>query len=220
MGRSPSSHEGASSLHDNPAVDRDPAGRNNWRRRQPSKEGMKNCSTGAPTSHLVGLVAALVFVFACAPAATSSSPPPTTTQPPSFVPPPRRDPKAAPSPSIQTDDPPPCQCVAGDVGCAIKCQAANRQTNDQRPPFSGTAADQALDGARAGAVGCSRPGGPKGTAIVHVQIEPSGRTSDVTIAPPFAGTPTGNCIRTAFRGVRIPAFSGGAVVMRKEVPIR
>jgi hypothetical protein len=86
--------------------------------------------------------------------------------------------------------------------------------------FNKGAATTALSAAAAAAKGCKQPGGPTGSASVRVVFAPSGGVTSANVqGPPFAGTPVGGCIASAFRGARVPAFDGSPVAVSKTVNI-
>jgi len=88
------------------------------------------------------------------------------------------------------------------------------------PPFSRDAARQALLAASSTAASCGKAEGRSGTTSVRLTFTPSGRASVVQVAgAPFAGTPTGSCIAAAMRSARVPAFSGSAVTVTKNVKV-
>jgi hypothetical protein len=39
----------------------------------------------------------------------------------------------------------------------------------------------------------------------------------VSVEPPLAGTPAGNCVAGKFRSLRVPPFRGSAVTVRKTI---
>lgn len=87
-------------------------------------------------------------------------------------------------------------------------------------PFDRAAAEAALERAASQARSCQQPGGPSGTARVKVVFAPSGEVDSASVDnPPFAGTPVGGCIATAFRALRVPAFDGDPVTLEKSVEI-
>jgi hypothetical protein len=60
-----------------------------------------------------------------------------------------------------------------------------------------------------------------GGANVAVTFAPSGRATSVRIdGGRFAGTATGSCIISAFKGLSVPAFDGSPVILRANVSIR
>jgi hypothetical protein len=83
------------------------------------------------------------------------------------------------------------------------------------PPFDRRAAAAALGAVNLAS--CARPGGPAGSGRVSVTFGQNGLVvSAVVDQPPYAGTPTGECIARVFRGVRVPAFSGSVVKIGKS----
>jgi predicted Zn finger-like uncharacterized protein len=87
-------------------------------------------------------------------------------------------------------------------------------------PFDRGAASAALSGAAGGAKGCKKADGPTGSTKVQVTFAPSGKATQATVGPPFAGTPTGSCIAGAFRGLSVPPFSGAPMTVSKTVNIK
>ncbi len=87
-------------------------------------------------------------------------------------------------------------------------------------PFDRGAASAALSGAAGGAKGCKKADGPTGSTKVQVTFAPSGKATQATVGPPFAGTPTGSCIASAFRGLSVPPFSGAPMTVSKTVNIK
>ncbi len=87
--------------------------------------------------------------------------------------------------------------------------------------FDKGAARAALGAAAAASAGCAQPDGPRGTGTVRVTFSTSGRATQALIqGPPFAGTPTGSCIASKFRGLSISPFTGDAVSVTKSVTIQ
>jgi len=86
--------------------------------------------------------------------------------------------------------------------------------------FSKDAALVALQHATADAQSCRQPGDPTGLARVIITFAPSGRVTAATVTGRlYAGTKTGGCIASRFRGASIPAFSGSHVTVTKNVAI-
>ncbi len=86
--------------------------------------------------------------------------------------------------------------------------------------FNKGAATAALAAAAGAAKGCKQPGGPTGSASVRVVFAPSGNVTSANVqGPPFAGTPVGGCIASAFRGAHVPPFDGSPVAVSKTVNI-
>lgn len=91
---------------------------------------------------------------------------------------------------------------------------------DPERPFDRAAAFAALDRAATIARSCRQPGGPSGTARVKVVFAPSGVVTAATVEnAPFAGTPIGGCIASAFRAAGVPPFDGAAVTLEESVAI-
>lgn len=95
---------------------------------------------------------------------------------------------------------------------------------DTKPPtgrsFDRAAAFAALEAAANTARTCQQPGGPSGEARVKVVFAPNGEVSSASVDdPPFAGTPIGGCIASAFRSARVPPFDGEPVTLEKSVEI-
>jgi hypothetical protein len=80
--------------------------------------------------------------------------------------------------------------------------------------FDRAAAMAALDAAALTARGCQQPEGPTGTAVVRVVFAPSGDVTSASVDnAPFAGSPVGGCVASAFRGARVPPFDGDPVTL-------
>lgn len=87
-------------------------------------------------------------------------------------------------------------------------------------PFDRGAASAALNGAAGSAKGCKKADGPTGSAKVQVTFAPSGKATQATVGAPFAGTGVGSCIASAFKGLKVPPFSGPPVTVSKTVNIK
>jgi hypothetical protein len=75
-------------------------------------------------------------------------------------------------------------------------------------------------GAIAGSVQACKKGDVSGSGRVVVTFAPSGMVSSAVVSgPPFAGTPTGACIASRFRGAHVPAFSGSPFPVSKSFTI-
>ena len=86
--------------------------------------------------------------------------------------------------------------------------------------FDRAAATSALNTAAGHAAGCKTPGGPTGQARVTATFAPSGKVTNAVVAPPFAGTASGECIAKAFKNASVAPFEGQPVPMSKAVTIR
>ncbi|MEO8905022.1 MAG: serine/threonine-protein kinase [Polyangiaceae bacterium] len=89
----------------------------------------------------------------------------------------------------------------------------------ERARLNRGAAMATLSSAASAAMGCKRADGPSGAGSATITFSPDGPVRSVTVSAPFAGTPVGQCIATAFRGARIPPFSGSAVTLPKSFQI-
>jgi len=79
--------------------------------------------------------------------------------------------------------------------------------------FNRGAAMAQLGSAAARATSCKRAGGPGGSGRATVTFAPDGTATRVNISAPFAGTPAGACLSSAFASTRVPAFTGSAVTL-------
>lgn len=85
--------------------------------------------------------------------------------------------------------------------------------------FDKSAARAALAEAATAAAACSG-GGPGGEVDVTVTLAPSGKASSARVEEgPLVGTPTGDCIVTAFQRVTVPPFEGAPVKVRKKMSL-
>jgi len=83
-------------------------------------------------------------------------------------------------------------------------------------PFNRGAAAEALSAVTAALQSCKRPDGPTGPGHALITFAPDGSVSTAVVdSEPFAGTSVGACVASKFRGARVPAFSGGPVVVGK-----
>ncbi len=82
-----------------------------------------------------------------------------------------------------------------------------------RGPLNRGAALSALAAASGRALACSNPEGPSGSGRAMVTFSPDGPVTNVSVPAPFAGTPVGSCVSTAFRSARVPAFTGSSVTL-------
>ena len=98
--------------------------------------------------------------------------------------------------------------------------AAQEATNSaaQEIDFNKEAARQAIEDAGQRAASCRTIDTPAGAARVAVTFSPAGNvTSAVIESGPFVGTSAGGCVASKFRSVRVPAFTGEPVTVRKSV---
>ncbi len=88
-------------------------------------------------------------------------------------------------------------------------------------PFDKEAARIALEVAGARAQSCRKPTDPSGMARIIVTFAPSGRVTSAAVSgEPYAGTETGGCLATAFRGAIVPAYAGSPVTVAKTITVK
>jgi hypothetical protein len=102
------------------------------------------------------------------------------------------------------------------VGAACG-EAPSDTTTKTAPAFDRPAAIRALG---VSVASCKRDDGPTGSGHVRVTFQPSGSVSAVDVDAPFAGTAGGACVAQRYRGVSVPAFSGGALTVGKTFVIQ
>jgi predicted Zn finger-like uncharacterized protein len=99
----------------------------------------------------------------------------------------------------------------------VKVASAATAESDQ--PFNMGEAKGRLGAVAESAQSCKR-GDVSGTGHVLVTFLPAGSVQSAVIdGPPFEGTPTGACVASRFRGVRVPAFGGSPFKVRKSFTI-
>lgn len=112
----------------------------------------------------------------------------------------------------------PTKCCPGEdeTMCAMRVATgalcAGETAKVGPAPFDRAAASRALG---VSVASCKRPDGPSGPGHVKVVFQPSGVASSVEVDPPYAGTASGACVVQRYRGVTVPAFSGGQLVVGK-----
>ena len=83
-------------------------------------------------------------------------------------------------------------------------------------PFPKEVAMAMLGVAASQAPSCKKPGGPAGTGKAIVTFDPDGSAVITNIVGEgFPGTPTGQCLASLFRRVRVPPFGGERAVATK-----
>jgi hypothetical protein len=111
--------------------------------------------------------------------------------------------------------------VSAPAVAAVQPRAAPRPAAavvDQ--PFNMGEAKARLGAAASAAAGCKRPSGPMGTGRIVVVFAPSGAAQSASVSgQPFEGTPTGACVASRFRAVRVPAFSGSPFSVSKSFTV-
>jgi hypothetical protein len=80
-------------------------------------------------------------------------------------------------------------------------------------PFNRGVAMGQLSASANRAAACRRPGGQSGSGKATVTFGTDGAAKSVAVSPPFAGTPVGSCVTSAFRSARVPPFTGNPVTL-------
>lgn len=87
-------------------------------------------------------------------------------------------------------------------------------------PFNMGEAKAKLGAAASAAASCKKPNGPTGTGRAVIVFAPSGAAQSASITgEPFEGTPTGACVASKFRAVRVPPFSGSPFSVSKSFTV-
>ncbi|HEY3496754.1 MAG TPA: serine/threonine-protein kinase [Polyangiaceae bacterium] len=133
--------------------------------------------------------------------------------------------KPAPPQPPATAAPPPVPAPAPDP-TAVELEEQEPEKPAPPPPasermqFSVGAARSALAAATGRANACQSGEGPSGQGRAMITFSPDGPVSSVSLPAPFAGTPVGACISSAFRSARVPAFTGSAVTLPQSFRIQ
>jgi serine/threonine-protein kinase len=196
----PTSHSATQSAKD--ARGDDPAGVN--------IDSLPTAGAATPTAPNAAIAAALAG-GGRKPAAHSDKPAPKDDTSASKKDPvaaaPAPEPAAAPEPAPPTEAPKPAE------------PAAPLPPPGERAPLNRGAAMAALSSAASAAMACKRPDGPTGSGTANVTFSPDGPVKAVSVSPPFAGTPVGQCVVNAFRGAHVPPFSGSSFTLPKSFQI-
>jgi hypothetical protein len=84
------------------------------------------------------------------------------------------------------------------------------------PPFDRGSAIAVLNSTASRIRGCKLSTADVGAIGISVKFLPTGSVGAARLdGPPFAGTPTGQCIEHLFRGARIAPFSGAPVIVHR-----
>ena len=97
--------------------------------------------------------------------------------------------------------------------------AATAAAGGSDQPFNMGEAKARLASIAGSVQGCKK-GDVSGSGRVVVTFAPGGNVASAVVSgPPFAGTPTGACISSRFRGAHVPAFSGSPFSVSKSFTI-
>jgi hypothetical protein len=132
--------------------------------------------------------------------------------------------RTTPDPSVASADAPseaaPSATATPSAAPQSLARAIEAAAADPAPPFDRIGALSALRGAAVFAQSCKRSEADAGQGSAAVTFLPSGAASAVTIeGAPYAGAPISGCLASLFKNVRIPAFSGSAITVRKSFSI-
>ena len=107
--------------------------------------------------------------------------------------------------------------TAAAAPTATAAAAAAAGGTDQ--PFNMGEAKARLAGIAGSVQGCKK-GDVSGSGRVVVTFAPGGNVASAVVSgPPFAGTPTGACVASRFRGAHVPAFAGSPFSVSKSFTI-
>ncbi|HEY3822395.1 MAG TPA: zinc-ribbon domain-containing protein [Polyangiaceae bacterium] len=124
-------------------------------------------------------------------------------------------PKAA-APTATTAAPKPTPTPVATAAPAA-APAAAAGGSDQ--PFNMGEAKARLASIAGSVQGCKK-GDVSGSGRVVVTFAPGGNVASAVVSgPPFAGTPTGACVASRFRGAHVPAFAGSPFSVSKSFTI-
>jgi serine/threonine-protein kinase len=159
---------------------------------------------------------------------TPSAPPPPAPEPPSEpAPTPEPTPtpaqtatataSAAPSEPAPTAKPVPTPTNAAPTSTPVVKDAGSPVDPNA---FNETVARSRLAQANGVLVFCKKTGGPTGPGTSSVTFAPDGSVTTVVLDPPYAGTPTGDCVAGQFRRTKANAFVGAPRTIKHafEVP--
>jgi len=85
--------------------------------------------------------------------------------------------------------------------------------------FNRGAATAAVGTASARAKNCKKANGQTGPGLVRILFRPDGTVGFVLVDAPYRDTPEGACVVSLFRNIRVPAFSGSGMIVRKTFTI-
>jgi hypothetical protein len=97
---------------------------------------------------------------------------------------------------------------AGDFASLFAKGATGANTPKATDRFDPVIAKRSVSALLPEVAACKVAGSPAGTGTLSVTFDPSGRASNATVSPPFAGTSTGTCIIQVLKRATVPPFSG------------
>jgi hypothetical protein len=103
----------------------------------------------------------------------------------------------------------------------VRSATVSTETPPAEVAFNADATATALDAAALRASSCKKPADPSGVAVVTITFAPTGRVTSANISgPPFAGTETGGCIASVLRSVKVPAYTGDFMTVKKTIQVQ
>jgi hypothetical protein len=97
---------------------------------------------------------------------------------------------------------------AGDFASMFAKGATGANTPKATERFDPVLAKKSVADLLQEVAACKVAGSPAGTGTLSVTFDPSGRATNATVSPPFAGTSTGTCIIQVLKRATVPPFSG------------
>lgn len=95
------------------------------------------------------------------------------------------------------------------------------EAQDDHPPFDRAAAAAALNGVDVASCAAADGHGPRGDGHVSITFANTGRVRRARVdQPPFAGTPVGKCVETAFGRMSVPPYAGADVTIGNKFSIK
>jgi hypothetical protein len=177
-----------------------------------------DCPAGTSFREGIGCVATVAPEPLPSSSPTGAAATPTASS--NATPPPDRSatgaPSADPSPALG-----PCGCKPADQICLMQCGPRPAPITTARPSreFDRAAASTGLIGAARSAQVCRRIPGPTGPGKVKLVFQPSGTVREASVDPPYADTPTGDCVLKLFVQITVPPFQGEPVAVSKTFRI-
>jgi outer membrane biosynthesis protein TonB len=132
------------------------------------------------------------------------APAPATAE---VAPEPKPEPKAAPAPQPQFVPQPPPAVAVKDTSPAVDPNA-----------FNESAARSRLGQANGVLVFCNKKG-LTGAGTASVTFNPDGTVGAVTMDPPFAGTPAGDCVAGQFKRTKVSSFQGAPRTLKHSFDV-
>jgi predicted Zn finger-like uncharacterized protein len=149
----------------------------------------------------------------------TAAPPPTDTGSATAAAPTATTAKTAATTTAAATTKPTTTAAATTAPTATATAAAAAAPGGSDQPFNMGEAKARLAGIAGSVQGCKK-GDLSGSGRVVVTFAPAGNVASAVVSgPPFAGTPTGACIASRFRGAHVPAFAGSPFSVSKSFTI-